>query len=276
MNAFADVRYLSHARFEQVDTRFDRELGIYWAWMNPRPRACFNRELLSDLSAWVDTIENAGGTMADAQGRVAPVHYAVIASRAPGVFNLGGDLALFRSAQSPNFELDDVRLIEFIGRLAMALLEERRDRLSGLMNRAAFERHLDTVLRADSPAGTLVYFDIVALREINAAWGLRAGDEAIVRAAQLIRRALGSRDVACRLAGDSFAVHLPEQDVAAAAEFGGEIAQAAADLGYVTGGSRVPLTLRFASVAPDSASPGRCPARLDAGLPGSSPVAATR
>ena len=98
MNAFAEVRYLPHARLEQVESRFDAERGIYWAYMNPRPRACFNRELLSDLSAWVDTIENAGGTMADESGRVAPVHYAVIASKLPGVFNLGGDLALFRTA----------------------------------------------------------------------------------------------------------------------------------------------------------------------------------
>jgi diguanylate cyclase (GGDEF)-like protein len=181
--------------------------------------------------------------------------YKILSAPVPSRDGKTGLLALFRSAQGPNFELDDVRLIEFIGRLAMALLEERRDRLSGLMNRAAFERHLDSALRADGPAGTLVYFDIAALREINSAWGLRAGDEAIVRAAQLIRRALGPQDVACRLAGDSFAVHLPGHDVAGAAELGGEIAQAAADLGYVTGGHRVPLTLRFASVAPDSASP---------------------
>ena len=98
MNAFAEVRYLPQVRLGQVESRFDSERGIYWAYMNPRPRACFNRELLSDLSAWVDTIENAGGTMADENGRVAPVHYAVIASKLPGVFNLGGDLALFRTA----------------------------------------------------------------------------------------------------------------------------------------------------------------------------------
>ena len=37
MNAFADVHYLPIARYEQVDTRFDKDLGIYWAWMNPKP-----------------------------------------------------------------------------------------------------------------------------------------------------------------------------------------------------------------------------------------------
>ena len=98
MNAYADVRYLPHARFEQVDTRFDRELGIYWAWMNPKPRPYFSGQLLSELSSYVDTIENGAGTMTDAQGERGDVRYTVIASKAEGVFNLGGDLALFKSA----------------------------------------------------------------------------------------------------------------------------------------------------------------------------------
>lgn len=98
MNAIADVRYLHKPRFEQVDIRFDRELGIYWAHMNPRPRPFFSPQLLSELSAYVDTIENGAGTMTDAQGEAGPLHYAVIASKTPGVFNLGGDLSLFRGA----------------------------------------------------------------------------------------------------------------------------------------------------------------------------------
>jgi DSF synthase len=98
MNAFADVRYLSHARFEQVETRFDCDTGVYWAWMNPKPRSYFNPQLLSELSAYVDTIENSGGTMVDARGERGALAYTVIASKSPGVFNLGGDLALFKAA----------------------------------------------------------------------------------------------------------------------------------------------------------------------------------
>jgi DSF synthase len=98
MNAFADVRYLSTARYEQVDTRFDRELGVYWAWMQPKPRPFFNPQLLAELSNYVDTIENGAGTMADARGERGELRYTVIASRTPGVFNLGGDLSLFKSA----------------------------------------------------------------------------------------------------------------------------------------------------------------------------------
>ena len=98
MNAFADVHYLSQARYDQVDTRFDRDLGIYWAWMNPKPRPFFNPQLLAELTHYVDTIENGAGTMSDARGERGELRYTVIASKADGVFNLGGDLALFKSA----------------------------------------------------------------------------------------------------------------------------------------------------------------------------------
>jgi DSF synthase len=97
MNAIADVRYLSTARYDQLETRFDRDLGVYWAFMNPRQQN-FNPQLLSDLSTYLDTIENCAGTLTDARGERGEVRYAVIASKTPGVYNLGGDLALFRSA----------------------------------------------------------------------------------------------------------------------------------------------------------------------------------
>jgi diguanylate cyclase (GGDEF)-like protein len=182
--------------------------------------------------------------------------YKILSAPVPSREGKSGLLALFRSADSPNFELDDVRLIEFMGRLAMALLNERRDRLTGLMCRPGFERYLESARTADKAGfpGTLVYFDIVALREINASFGLKAGDEAIVRAAQLIRRSLAPQEIACRLSGDSFIVHLPGRDAAAAAAFGAEIAQAAVDLGYVTDGSSVSLALRWSATVPDAAA----------------------
>lgn len=177
--------------------------------------------------------------------------YKILSAPIPARDGKSGLLALFRSADSPNFELDDVRLIEFIGRLAIALLNERRDRLTGLMNRSSFERYLDGAREAaaSGDTGMLLCFDIVALREINANFGFRVGDEAILRSAQLIRRALALGEVACRLAGDSFGVHLPKRDAAAAEELGKKIAAAAAELGFTTQGSRVPLSLRFGLAA---------------------------
>lgn len=94
----ADVAYLPQPRFGQVETKLDRELGIYWGLMNPKGRPCFNTELLKDLSQFVDIIENSKGCLQDGLARPIKLNYGVIASRSDGVFSLGGDLELFRAA----------------------------------------------------------------------------------------------------------------------------------------------------------------------------------
>jgi DSF synthase len=97
MNAIADIRYLPNIQYKQLDTRFDPETGAYWALMAPRPRPCFSQQLLADLRAFIEGIVNGRGRIQH-RGEDCSVSYAVLASKAPGVFNLGGDLALFRSA----------------------------------------------------------------------------------------------------------------------------------------------------------------------------------
>jgi len=97
MSATADVRFLPQTPFEQVETRFDVEFGVYWAFMNPRPRSCFNRELLEELHGFIESIVDNDCRIRH-NGRYYPINYGVLASKVPGVFNLGGDLGLFRSA----------------------------------------------------------------------------------------------------------------------------------------------------------------------------------
>lgn len=98
MNAAADVLRLTQPRLSSVDTRFDEEYGVYWAFMNPRGAPCFTPTLLRELSAYVDTIVDGGGRLRDSTGVERKLAYTVIASKIPGVFNLGGDLQLFMAA----------------------------------------------------------------------------------------------------------------------------------------------------------------------------------
>ena len=97
MSAIAEVRYLSPIQQSQVETRFDAEYGVYWAFMNPRPRPCFTTQLLNDLRAYISSITENGGAITHG-GETHIVRYGVLASRTPRIFNLGGDLSLFRSA----------------------------------------------------------------------------------------------------------------------------------------------------------------------------------
>src|SRR6266498_5506134 len=97
MNAMAEVRFFPQTQWTQVETRFDVEYGVMWGFMNPKPRPTFNPQLLSELRAYVDSIVQPGG-VAWNKGQEHPINYAVIASKVPGIFNLGGDLSLFREA----------------------------------------------------------------------------------------------------------------------------------------------------------------------------------
>jgi DSF synthase len=96
MNAMAEIRFFPSA-WTQVETRFDVEYGVMWGFMNPKPRPTFNPQLLTELRAYIDSIVEPGG-VAWSKGQEHPINYAVVASRVPGVFNLGGDLSLFREA----------------------------------------------------------------------------------------------------------------------------------------------------------------------------------
>ena len=97
LNANSDLRFIPQSRFEQVETRFDVEFGVYWAFMNPRPRPCFNVQLLEELRDYIDTIVDNDCQILH-KGQRYRINYGVLASKLPGVFNLGGDLVLFRAA----------------------------------------------------------------------------------------------------------------------------------------------------------------------------------
>ena len=89
------------------------------------------------------------------------------------------------------------------------------DPLTGLYNRRGFEllaaQALRTCRRQRVPA-TIVYFDLDGLKEVNDTRGHRAGDELIVRGADLLARTFRDSDVVARLGGDEFAALLPGSD----------------------------------------------------------------
>jgi DSF synthase len=97
MNALADIRFLPQTQFQQVEIRFDVEYGVIWGFMDPKPRPTFNTQLLTELRGYIDSIVEPGGT-AWHNGTQHRINYAVVASKTSGVFNLGGDLSLFRQA----------------------------------------------------------------------------------------------------------------------------------------------------------------------------------
>jgi DSF synthase len=79
----------------QLRAHFDKDTRAAWSRWSPTPRPCFNPSLLASISAYYDFLGASGGRI-DCMGEEHPIEYVVLASAIPGVFNLGGDLELFK------------------------------------------------------------------------------------------------------------------------------------------------------------------------------------
>jgi DSF synthase len=94
MQVGSSVKHSLEGNYKQLATRFDSEHGVLWTLLNPRTVPCFNLGLLQELRHHHDAIENSGGNVW-IDDQMHPIRYSVAASLVPGVFNLGGQLALF-------------------------------------------------------------------------------------------------------------------------------------------------------------------------------------
>ena len=79
----------------QLSAHFDKDARALWSRWTADPRPCFNPSLLADIRAYYDFIAQSRGVL-HVNGEEHPLEYVVLASGMPGVFNLGGDLELFK------------------------------------------------------------------------------------------------------------------------------------------------------------------------------------
>lgn len=79
----------------QLRAHFDTQNKTFWSRWSPDPRPCFNPSLLADIRTYYDFLAHSEGRI-DCYGEEHAIEYVVLASSVPGVFNLGGDLDLFK------------------------------------------------------------------------------------------------------------------------------------------------------------------------------------
>ncbi len=79
----------------QLRVHFDKQTRAMWSRWAPEPRPCFNPQLLADIRTYYEYLSASGGRI-DCFGEEHPIEYVVLASGSPNVFNLGGDLDLFK------------------------------------------------------------------------------------------------------------------------------------------------------------------------------------
>lgn len=138
-----------------------------------------------------------------------------------------GYLTVFTRDAERHFDDADLsRLEELAQRAAPAIENARRfrearrladlDALTGLHNRRYFHETLAReAARAHRYARklALIVFDLDDFKEVNDRIGHLAGDAALAEAAERLRTAVRTADVACRVGGDEFAVILPESGI---------------------------------------------------------------
>ncbi|WP_310482181.1 crotonase/enoyl-CoA hydratase family protein [Chamaesiphon sp. VAR_48_metabat_403] len=79
---------------EQLCAYYQPEQRAMWSIWHPSPRPCFNMALLGDLKSYCEFLSQSQ-TQIEYQGELCSIEYVVLASKLPGVFNLGGDIELF-------------------------------------------------------------------------------------------------------------------------------------------------------------------------------------
>jgi DSF synthase len=82
--------------YQTLDIEVDEARRVFWCRLNPQGRPCFSLQLLTDIAAMHRSLE-ARFRSAGTDASQAPFRYFVCGSSVPGIFNLGGDLGLFRT-----------------------------------------------------------------------------------------------------------------------------------------------------------------------------------
>jgi len=129
--------------------------------------------------------------------------------------------------------------------------EASHDRLTGLFNRARFERELDAVLgHANGESRhVLGFLDLDHFKPINDTCGHAAGDQALSALAALMRSGLRASDVLARLGGDEFAFLLRNCPVDRAREIADKLRRAVAGHRFERGGHRFTVSASIGLVA---------------------------
>lgn len=85
---------LTQGSYRYLSSRYDPELRAMWCYMRPTSRPCFTSDFVAEMRHFQNSIEQRARNDAE-NSRRDGLRFHVIASNVPGVFNLGGDLALF-------------------------------------------------------------------------------------------------------------------------------------------------------------------------------------
>lgn len=90
------------------------------------------------------------------------------------------------------------------------------DSLTGIYNRAFIEQEMYRIQQAEPGPVGIIMCDVDRLKQVNDTMGHSSGDNLLVVAANVIKKAVRKGDIVARIGGDEFAILLPQSDLATA------------------------------------------------------------
>jgi diguanylate cyclase (GGDEF)-like protein len=155
-----------------------------------------------------------------------------------------GFLAMFRSADAEDFDLRAERLSELLMRKVSAVLQNNFDSATSLLTRQAFELQVRAALaNAGAAPSCVLYLDGDSMHVINDNFGMHVGDEVIGKIAEVLRRKPRPGALAARVAGDRFAVFLPDCRLEFAEQIADTICRQCSELSYARGDGTVQVSV---------------------------------
>ncbi len=158
---------------------------------------------------------------------------------------VSGFLALFRVEGAPNFEPRTERLVELLSRKTTTTLQNNFDQLTSLLTRPAFETQVRGQLaaRRQPVPECVLYLDVDRVHVVNDNFGMHVGDEVIGKIAEVLRKKPRPGALAARIAGDRFAVFLPDCTLDFAQQIGEMLRRQCAELTYARGDGTVQVSV---------------------------------
>ena len=156
-----------------------------------------------------------------------------------------GFLAMFREEKALNFEPRTERLVELLSRKTTTTLQNNYDALTSLLTRSAFETQVRAQLaaRREPVPDCVLYLDVDRVHVVNDNFGMHVGDEVIGKVAEVLRKKPRPGALAARIAGDRFAVFLPDCTLEFAQQIGDMLRRQRSELTYARGDGTVQVSV---------------------------------
>lgn len=176
-----------------------------------------------------------------------------------GSGRVAGFLVMFRDDDGANFDARTERLAELLARKTTTALANNFDALTALLTRSAFEAQVRAQLavrRAPAPECVL-YLDVDRMHVVNDNFGMHVGDELIGKIADVLRKKPRPGALAARIAGDRFAVFLPDCTLEFGQQIGDMVRRQCSELTHTRGDGTVQVSVSVGAAELPTDSPNR-------------------